>query len=172
MNGRLCAYSLMSLLALFYASLSGRHEPTKVALLISLSSLITRGRGVLVALALGATAITAMPAPAVAQSFRFDFQINGGGSDYSWGYDRRGKRVKRDCLSTNEIRRGLRRLDFEDIRFIDKRGRRVTVVAEYDPNNRLYSMVVHTCSGKVTDIERVRRDRGRDRDRDYGDDLY
>jgi hypothetical protein len=141
-----------------------------------LSSLLTRGRTAAVALVLGATAVTAMPAPAMAQSFKFDFQINGGGADYSWGYDRRGKRIKRDCLNRDEIRRGLRRLDFENIRFVDESRRRVRVIAEYDPNNRLYSMEIHRCSGKVTDIERVRRGRdwdgdGRGRDRDRDDDV-
>jgi hypothetical protein len=148
-----------------------------------LSSLLKRGRSVAIALALGATAITAMPAPAVAQNFSFDFQIQGGGSNFSWGTDRRGRRVKRDCLTNNEVRRGLRRLDFEDIQFLDRRGRRVTVIAQYDPNNRWYQMDINTCTGRVTDIERIRyRDRNddydgdrrgrRDRGRDGGVYLY
>jgi hypothetical protein len=149
-----------------------------------LSSLIARGRSVAVALALGATAVTAMPAPALAQNFTFDFEIRGGGADFSWGTDRRGRRIKRDCLTNSEVRRGLRRLDFEDIRFIDRRGRRVTVIAQYDPNNRWYEMNINTCTGRVTDIERVRvrysdddydgdrRGRGGDRDRDDDVVLY
>lgn len=114
---------------------------------------------------LGALGFVAAPAPAMAQSFSFSFGIEGGGTNFSWSKDRYGKRVKRDCLTNNEIVRGLRRLDFEDVRFLDRRGNRVSVVAEYDPNNRLYKLKINRCSGKVTDIERVRI-------RDWHDDDY
>ena len=125
----------------------------------ALSTSFARGRAALIALAMGATAVVALPAPAMAQSFSFDFEISGGGADFSWSHDRRGKRVKRDCLSNNEIRRGLRRLDFEDIRIVDRDGKWVTVIAEYDPNNKRYRMEINSCTGRVTDIERVRRNR-------------
>lgn len=117
-----------------------------------LSSAMKSGRAAIVALTLGAATFTAMPVQA--QSFNFDFGVQGGGSNFSYGFDR-GKRIKRDCLTTNEVRRGLRRSGFDDIRFVDRKGIRVKVVADY--GRRTYAMTVNRCTGQVTDIERLRR---------------
>jgi hypothetical protein len=122
-----------------------------------LATLKARGRAIVVALALAAAAITAMPAPAMAQNFSFDFGISGGEGNFSFGIGRDGVRIKRDCLTNNEIRRGLRRSGWSDIRFIDRSGNRVRVIAEWDGNGRDYSMRINRCTGRVTDIERVRR---------------
>jgi hypothetical protein len=71
-----------------------------------------------------------------------------------------GIRFRRDCLTNNEIRRGLRRAGFEDIRIGSSSGRWVRVVAEWSDNGRDYSMRVHRCTGEVTDIRRIRRGGG------------
>lgn len=119
------------------------------------------GRAAVIALTLAAASVAGMATPAMAQpTFRFDFGISGGDSNFSFGTGRGGVRIKRDCLTNNEIRRGLRRSGFEDIRFGDRRGNRVRVVAEWDRDGRDYSMQVNRCSGQVTNIERVRRGGG------------
>lgn len=117
-----------------------------------LSTVMKSGRAAIVAVTLGAAAFTAMPVQA--QSFNFDFGIQGGGNSFSYRFDD-GRRMKRDCLTTNEIRRGLRRAGFDDIRFVDRRGVRVKVVADY--GRRTYAMTVNRCTGRVSDIERLRR---------------
>lgn len=123
-----------------------------------LSNFKSSGRAAVLALALGAMGLASMPAMAQsvppAPSFSFEFGIHGGGHGHSYGIDRRGDRFRRDCLTNNEIRRGLRRNGFEDIRFVDRRGVRVTVVAEYGRWD--YRMSVDRCTGKVSDIRRVR----------------
>ena len=122
-----------------------------------LTMLKNRGRAALIALTLAAASITAMPAPAMAQNFSFDFGISGGQGNFSFGIGQGGVRIKRDCLTNNEIRRGLRRSGWSDIRFIDRSGNRVRLIAEWDGNGRDYSMRINRCTGRVTDIERVRR---------------
>jgi len=123
-----------------------------------LTILKSRGRAVAIALALGATSFAAVPAPAMAQSFNFDFGIRGGDSNFSFGIGRDGVRIRRECLTNNEIRRGLRRAGWDDIRFLDRSGNRLRVIAEW--NGRDYSMRINRCTGRVTDIERLRSRRG------------
>lgn len=120
-----------------------------------LSNLKSKGRAAVIAVVLGAASITAAPAPVMAQSFSFDFGIGGGGDNFSFELDRRGARIRRDCLSNNEIRRGLRRSGWDDIRFLDRRGNRVTVIAEWRRAD--YRLTINRCTGRVTDIDRIRR---------------
>lgn len=115
------------------------------------------GRAAVIALALGAASIVAVPAPVMAQSFSFEFPIAGGDGSFSFGIGRDGVRIRRACLTDREIRRALRDEGWENITFRGERRNRVRVIAEWDRNNRLYSMWVHRCTGEVTDIERVRR---------------
>ena len=115
------------------------------------------GRAAVVALAVGAASIVAVPAPVMAQSFSFEFPIAGGEGNFSFGIGRDGVRVRRACMTNNEIRRGLRDEGWSDIRFIDRDGNWVRVVAEWDDNGRYYTMRINRCTGKVRDIERVRR---------------
>lgn len=116
------------------------------------------GRAVLVALTLGVVSFGAAPftaAPAMAQSLSFEFGIRGGGDNFSFGVNRRGERFRRSCLTTNEIRSGLRREGFYDIRILDRRGNRVTVRAE---DRRFeYRLSVHRCSGAVRILDRDRK---------------
>jgi hypothetical protein len=116
------------------------------------------GRAAVIALALGSTAMVAAPAPAMAQSFSFQF----GNDNFSFGIgsNNDGVRFRRLCLTDRQIRRGLRDEGWEDIRFIDRDGNWVRVVARWDENDRYYTMRINRCTGKVRDIERVRSRRG------------
>ena len=129
-----------------------------------LASITKGGRAAVLALALGAASMTPMPVMAQSPSFSFDFGIGGGGENFSFQLGRGGRHIRRDCLTTNEIRRGLRRQGWDDIRFIDRRGNRVQVIAEH--RRSTYRLTIHRCTGRVTDIDRVRRDRDRDHRRD------
>jgi hypothetical protein len=117
-----------------------------------LSTVMKSGRAAIVAVTLGAAAITALPVQA--QSFSFEFGIRGGGNTFSFGIDD-GRRFRRACLTNNEIRRGLRRNGFEDIRFLSRRGVRVQVYAEW--GRRAYILTINRCNGRVVDVDRVRR---------------
>lgn len=117
-----------------------------------LSTFKTTSRAAIVALTLGVTAMSA--APAQAQSFNFEFGIKGGGNNFAFGFEK-GKKFKRECLTNSEVRRGLQREGFDDIRFVDRKGVRVKVVADY--GRRTYAMTINKCTGRVTDIERLRR---------------
>lgn len=121
-----------------------------------LSTLKSGGRAAIVAVALGAASLTAAPTTAMAQSFSFDFGISGGGSTFSFGVQD-GVRIRRECLTNREIRRGLSRAGFDEVRIVSDSGRWVRVIAEWSGNGRDYSMRVNRCTGKVTDIKRLRR---------------
>lgn len=120
-----------------------------------LSTLKKSGRAAIVALTLGAASFTAMPAMAQSgPTFQFEFGIQGGGNNFSYGFDR-GRKFKRECLTNREVRRGLERRGWDDIRFVDRRGVRVKVVADW--GRRTYAMTINKCTGRVTDIERLYR---------------
>jgi hypothetical protein len=121
-----------------------------------LQKMMKSGRAAMVALTLGATAFTAMPAMAQSgnPSFNFEFGIQGGGDNFSYGLER-GKKFQRECLSTSEIRRALQRRGWDDVRFVDRRGIRVKVVAEW--GRWTYAMDINRCTGRVSNIERLRR---------------
>jgi hypothetical protein len=122
-----------------------------------LSTLKSGSRAALVALALGAASFAGAATPAMAQpTFNFDFGISGGDSNFSFQMGKGGVRIKRACLDNNEIRRGLSRSGFNDIRIGNRRGNKVQVVAEWRRDGRDYSMNVDRCTGRVTDIQRVR----------------
>lgn len=120
-----------------------------------LSTVMKSGRAAIVAVTLGAAALSA--APVQAQSFNFEFGIQGGGNSFSYGFDQ-GRKFKRECLTNREIRRGLNRAGFDDIRFVDRQGVRVKVIADF--GRRTYSMTINRCTGRVSNIERLRRGHG------------
>ena len=117
-----------------------------------LSKVMKSGRAAIVAVTLGAAAFTAMPVQA--QSFSFDFGIQGGGGNFSYGFDN-GKRFQRECLTNNEIRRELRRAGWDNIRFVDRRGIRVKIVASWGRST--YAFNLNRCTGRVSNVERLRR---------------
>ena len=132
-----------------------------------LNTVMKSGRAAIIALTLGAATVTAIPT-AQAQSFSFSFGISGGGTDFSFGI-RDGRKFKRECLTNREIRRGLQRNGFENIQFLDRRGVRVQVYAEF--GRRAYILTINRCTGRVVDIDRVRRHRTFDDDFGPGFDL-
>lgn len=117
-----------------------------------LSRVMKSGRAAIVAVTLGAAAFTAMPVQA--QSFSFDFGIQGGGGSFSYGFDN-GRRFQRECLTNREIRRALQRAGWDDIRFVERRGVRVRIVADW--GRRTYAFTLNRCTGRVSNVERLRR---------------
>lgn len=119
-----------------------------------LATLRKSGRAAVVALALGAATVTAIPTPAMAQpSFNFSIELDGGGLKFR-GDDR--DRDHRFCLTNREIRRGLRAHGFRDIDIVRERSRnRVEVIARF--GRSWYLMRVNRCTGDVRIIERIRR---------------
>ena len=120
-----------------------------------LNTLKAGTRSILVAALVGSMAIAAA-APVQAQGFSFNFGINGGGSSFSYGIGKGGKKFKRDCLRNREIRDGLEDAGFYDVEIVGRDGVRVRVVATWEDDDRDYSMRVNACTGKVSDIRRVR----------------
>lgn len=121
-----------------------------------LSTLRKSGRAAVVALVLGAAAVTAMPAPAMAQSGpSFSFQLGiGGGGGGSLRFD--SGDVDLDfCLSNGQIRRGLRDYGFRNIDIVRANRNRVVVIARY--GRAWYRLQVNRCTGDVRIIERLRR---------------
>jgi hypothetical protein len=128
-----------------------------------LSTLKSTGRAAILAIALGATALTA--APAYAQrgggpGLSFELNLGGGGGGFSiQGGDssRRGGGggdFSLFCLSNSQIRSGLRDYGFRNVDIGRSLGNnRVRVTARYDGD--WYSMRVNRCTGRV---DQVRRD--------------
>jgi hypothetical protein len=162
MNGRFGTRSSTRPLNVFYASDRGgaQYVLKETTSMTFLNTLKVGSRAAITVLVIGAATLSA--APAQAQNFQFDFGIGGGGGGGGANLSFRGgddddRRYRPRCLDKQDVRRGLRRADFEEIRFVSENRRRFKVIAEYDPNNRRYSMTVDRCSGEVYDIERVRR---------------
>jgi hypothetical protein len=126
---------------------------------LALSTLKKSGRAALVALAMGAVSMTAMPAQAAEPSFNFQLGIgnNGGVMGFELNNQNRKKfRPIQRCLTNNQVERGLKYYGFDDADVVRRlSSTRVLVVAEW--NNRYYSMTVNKCSGKVGNVKRLRR---------------
>lgn len=105
---------------------------------------ITKGRAALVAVVLGATALTGA-APAQAQSFEFSFGTGGGGVHYNDGYSNR-------CYGNRQIRRDLRARGYNDID-IRGGGRYVRVRASRNGND--YRITYDACRGRIVDRDRL-----------------
>jgi hypothetical protein len=112
-------------------------------------------RAAAVAVALAGTAFTAMPAQAshfnshVDADINFRFGFPGFSFRFGDDFDRR------HCISDRQVRRDLRRDGYREIRFIDRRGRYVQVVAEL--GNRDYIITYDTCRQRIVDRDRIRR---------------
>jgi hypothetical protein len=105
-------------------------------------------KAAVVALTLGATALPAMPVQA--QDVDLKFRFNGPGFSLGFGdFDRRR------CLTDPQVRRDLRRGGYDEIRFIDRSGRIVQVIAER--GRRDYIIAYDTCRQRIVDRERIRR---------------
>lgn len=133
------------------------------------SSLLKTGRAAAVALALGASVVTAMPVQAASEpSFNFQLGVGKDGNVMSFGadsgngrrdHDRRDFRPFHQCVSNREVLRGLRDYGFDYVDIVRDLSRtRVAVVGEW--RNRTYAMKVNKCTGEVYDVQRLRKQRG------------
>lgn len=138
------------------------------------SKLAQTGRAAVIALALGASVVTAAPALAQSGEPQLNFQLElgngGGGAQFQMapGGNPQGRVAVPDdggfdpsywCLSDRDIRRGLGQYGFREVRVVrELRRERVEVVARY--GSRYYSMRVDRCSGKVDQVKRLRRPGG------------
>ena len=115
-----------------------------------LNTLKSTGRAALVAVALGATAFTAMPVQAAPQS-SFSLQLNGGngmqfGNDDFFNY----------CLTNKQIRYALQDYGFTKVQIVKKiNDRKVVVVASY--HGVWYEMRVDRCTGKVDKVKKLKK---------------
>ncbi len=126
-----------------------------------LSTVMKTSRAAIVALTLGAAAITAMPAQAQSEpQFSFQLGINGGGDAQTFSKGNRHGRPHFDrCLTNRQVERGLRDYGFRNVDVIRNLGRdRVLVVASW--RNKDYAMKVDKCSGRVYDVKRLKKFRG------------
>ena len=126
---------------------------------LSLSTLQKSGRAALVALAMGAVSMTAMPVQAAEPNFNFQLGIGNDGGVMGFELNKKNskkwKPIKK-CLTNNQVERGLEWYGFDDADVVRRLSNtRVLVVAEW--NNRYYSMTVNKCSGEVYNVKRLRR---------------
>lgn len=103
---------------------------------------ITKGRAALVAVVLGATALTGA-APVQAQTFEFSFGT--GGYHYNDGHRNR-------CYGNRQIRQDLRARGYRDID-IRGGGRYVRVRASRNGND--FRITYDACRGRIVDRDRV-----------------
>jgi hypothetical protein len=129
----------------------------------ALSTLKKSGRAALVALAMGAVSMTAMPVQAASEpSFNFQLGIGDNGGVMGFELNKKGsKNFKKwkpikQCLTNRQVERGLEWYGFDDADVVRKLSKsRVLVIAEW--NGRFYSMTVNTCSGEVYNVKRLRK---------------
>jgi hypothetical protein len=128
---------------------------------LALSTLMKSGRAALVALALGAASVTAMPVQAAEPSFNFQLGIgnDGGVMGFEFGnksYKNKGHFPIKQCLTDRQVERGLERYGFDDADVVRKLSKsRVLVIAEW--NHRFYSLTVNKCTGEVSNVKRLRK---------------
>jgi len=126
---------------------------------LSFSTLKKSGRAAVVALAMGAVGMTAMPVQAAPPSFEFQLGIGDNGS--VMGFDLKNKKGKKwqpikKCLTDRQVERGLEWYGFDDADVVRKlSSSRVLVIAQ--DGNRFYSMTVNKCTGEVYNVKRLRK---------------
>ena len=127
---------------------------------LTLSTLKKSGRAAVVALAMGAVSMTAMPVQAASEpSFNFQLGIGNDGGVMGFELNKKSKKgyypIKR-CLTDRQVERGLEYYGFDDADVVRKLSTsRVLVVAEW--NNRFYSLTVNKCTGEVYNVKRLRK---------------
>lgn len=105
-------------------------------------------QAVLVAAALGASAISASPAQA--HSFSFGFQFGHG--DFMFG--RPHLHFPRLCLTDRQLRRAIRARGYHDIFLNVENNNRIQVRATR--GRWVYLLWVNACTGRILDRERLR----------------
>lgn len=126
---------------------------------LSLSTLKKSGRAALVALAMGAVSMTAMPVQAAEPNFNFQLGIGNNGGVFGFELNSKNKKkylpIKK-CLTNNQVENALEWYGFDDADVVKRlSSSRVLVVAEW--NNRYYSMTVNKCSGEVYNVKRLKK---------------
>ena len=121
-----------------------------------ISTLKASGRAAVVALVLGASVFTAVPA--MAQSFNFQFGVGPDGKP-SVGFgvdtDRGGRFRPQVCFTDRQIIRGIRNEGYRDVQIVRELPRnRVGVIAR--DGRTWYSMRVNRCTGETDRIQRLR----------------
>lgn len=119
------------------------------------------------ALTLGATAMSAVPAQAASPSFSFQFGLGNGGVGM---YPHPGSGVQLHfgddnyfdyCMTNRQIARALSQYGFRDARVVREGNQYNKVIAVGRKGGSWYQMRVDRCTGKVDRVTKVRRsDRG------------
>ncbi|WP_299742859.1 hypothetical protein [Devosia sp.] len=120
-------------------------------------------RAVIVALALGGSAVATIPAQAQqGPVFSFNLDIPGGRGAVTLGggngFGSQNAPSQR-CLTNREIRRSIEANGYEQVEVTRELQRNRVEVAGQN-GNWLYSMRVDKCSGEVDRLERIRRVQG------------
>jgi hypothetical protein len=123
---------------------------------MSVSQLTKIGRAAILAVVLGGSAFTAMPAQASHMgghnggSIEFGFSFGGRGDRFEFDdHDRR----RCDLMSIRQVRRDLRDRGYRDIEFVDRSGR--IVHAEAERRNRDFLIAYDRCRGRIVDRDRI-----------------
>jgi hypothetical protein len=111
------------------------------------------GRSALMALVLGATAVTGSAftaaSPVQAQP-SIGFSFNFGPGEFFFGTER-GRRIY--CMSNSQVRRLVRSWGYDDVRVRSSNSNTVRLTAEL--GRRDYRLVVNRCSGRIVDRDRI-----------------
>jgi hypothetical protein len=127
---------------------------------LSLSKFKIGARAALVAVSLAAS-VVAMPTAALAQPIiNFGIEFGNGDGGVTFGFGTGGSSITlgtgcSDRLSKSDIRRGLRRADFEDIVFTSFTNRRATVEAEWEEDEEIYRIRIDRCDGDILSIRQI-----------------
>lgn len=124
------------------------------------STLKKSGRAALIALAMGAVGMTAMPVQAAEPSFNFQLGIGNDGGVMGFDLNNKKnynkyKKIK-GCLSNNQVERGLEWYGYDEANVVKKlSSSKVLVIAEW--HNKYYSMTVNKCTGEVYNVKKLKK---------------
>lgn len=126
---------------------------------LSLSMLKKSGRAALVALAMGAVGMAAMPVQAAEPNFNFQLGIGNDGGVMGFELNKKYKKgffpIKK-CLTNSQVEHGLEWYGFDDADVVKKlSSSKVLVIAEW--NNKYYSMIVNKCTGEVYNVKKLKK---------------
>ena len=127
---------------------------------LNISTLKKSGRAALVALAMGAVSMTAMPVQAAGEpSFNFQLGIGNDGGVMGFELNKKSKKgyfpIKK-CLTNRQVENGLEWYGFDDADVVKKLSNsKVLVIAEW--HNKFYSMTVNKCTGEVYNVKRLKK---------------
>lgn len=126
---------------------------------LSLSTLKKSGRAALVALAMGAVSMTAMPVQAAEPNFNFQLGIGNNGGVFGFELNNKNKKkyfpIKK-CLTNSQVENALEWYGFDDANVVKKLSKsKVLVIADW--NNKYYSMTVNKCTGEVYNVKKLKK---------------